>query len=79
MGAGRRLWLCPAWAAPAAALRLAWRLRTRPHAPRSLPVHLCPQVEGLGIASAAQLFTEFGYQRRDEYHFPSKKLRVRMK
>lgn len=36
-----------------------------------------PQVEGLGIASAAQLFTDFGYQRRDPYEFPSKKLRVR--
>lgn len=35
------------------------------------------QVEGLGIASAAQLFTDFGYTRRDPLEFPSKKLRVR--
>ncbi|KAI7840585.1 hypothetical protein COHA_005736 [Chlorella ohadii] len=33
-------------------------------------------VEGLGIASAAQLFTDFGYTRRDAFEFPAKKLRA---
>lgn len=30
----------------------------------------------LGITAAAQLFTDFGYQRRDVLTFPKKKLRV---
>lgn len=33
-------------------------------------------VEGLGIASVAQLFTDFGYTRRDAFDFPAKKLRA---
>lgn len=33
-------------------------------------------VEGLGIASVASLFQDFGYQQRDELTFPKKKLRA---
>ncbi|KAL4451426.1 hypothetical protein ABPG77_009498 [Micractinium sp. CCAP 211/92] len=33
-------------------------------------------VEGLGIASVARLFTDFGYTRRDALDFPAKKLRA---
>jgi hypothetical protein len=35
------------------------------------------QVEGLGIASVARLFEDFGYSERDELSFPAKKLRAR--
>ena len=50
----------------------------QPHSLRTHCMQLLPvlQVEGLGIASAAQLFTDFGYKRRDAFEFPAKKLRV---
>ena len=36
-------------------------------------------MEGLGIPSAAALFTDFGYQQRDMLTFPAKKLQVSKK
>ena len=44
--------------------------------PLPAPQALVAEVEGLGIASAASLFTDWGYERRDQLTFPNKKLQV---